>query len=177
MPCQLFRAATAFNNLFFNPAVHMGFDSGPQLVGAEAGSAFPSNLASMTSALSAPLLTDVMFNHQPTSTRNSPGTHASPQRGCNCLKLALGTTWPAAHRLAPGWHVSMMWPEGRSDGEFKREECRRLVWACVAIVAQLSAHSVASLERPETLGHMMFVREPEAVGRVCRPVVITVLFG
>ncbi len=55
-----------------------------------------------------------------------------------------------------------MWPEGMSDGDFKKEECRRLVWSSIVIIANYHAYMNANPEMLLDTSHM-FVREPEGV--------------
>lgn len=88
--------------------------------------------------------------------------HMHRPHGCKCVQLSLGHTWPAIKTLAPAWSASLMWPEGMSDGDFKKEECRRLVWSSIVIIANYHAYMNANPEMLLDTSHM-FVREPEGV--------------
>ncbi|EJF65111.1 hypothetical protein DICSQDRAFT_132648 [Dichomitus squalens LYAD-421 SS1] len=90
--------------------------------------------------------------------------HSSPpshRAGCSCVAVSLGKHWPSVHKLAPSWAGTMMWPEGLTEAEFRREECRRLVWSSVMVIANLHAYTAAV---PDVMigGHAkLIVREPE----------------
>ena len=93
-----------------------------------------------------------------------PVAHSDMPRGCNCSSLALGKTWPSVQRLAPAWRATLTWPEGIPEGEFHREEGRRLVWAAVMIVASRTMYTSAAPD--SILCHQkLFVSEPESVSR------------
>ena len=55
-----------------------------------------------------------------------------------------------------------MWPEGLSEADFKREECRRLVWTCVTVIANVTSYTSATPELQTHFGRL-FVSEPENV--------------
>ncbi|OJT02079.1 hypothetical protein TRAPUB_7495 [Trametes pubescens] len=70
------------------------------------------------------------------------GPSTAPSSGsCNCAKLTISHHWPSVEGMAPGWVGTMMWPTGLSEGEFRKEECRRLVWSSVMLTASLNSYS------------------------------------
>ncbi|KAI0754626.1 hypothetical protein C8Q80DRAFT_1266219 [Daedaleopsis nitida] len=66
---------------------------------------------------------------------------APPQTSCNCASLCLGHTFPSIRGIAPSWAGTLMWPENVSEGELRKEECRRLVWASVMITASMNSYT------------------------------------
>ncbi|KAI0754627.1 hypothetical protein C8Q80DRAFT_1266220 [Daedaleopsis nitida] len=69
------------------------------------------------------------------------GSSTTPlQSSCNCATLSLGHASPSIKGIAPAWAGSLMWPENVSEGEFRKEECRRLVWSSVMMTAGLNSH-------------------------------------
>ncbi|KAI1791304.1 hypothetical protein LXA43DRAFT_945720 [Ganoderma leucocontextum] len=92
-----------------------------------------------------------------------PNNHPSSSQGvgCSCAALSLGQHWPSINALAPSWRGTIMWPEGLSEGEFRREECRRIVWSSVMAVANLNVYTVAHPNSSIPRFENMLVREPE----------------
>ena len=92
------------------------------------------------------------------------GVHPRPHegRGCNCLAVSLGRTWPSVQKLAPSWRATLTWPENLPEGEFAREEARRLVWTAVMAVASRSMYTAATPDNILSHGKL-FVSEPEKV--------------
>ncbi|RPD62664.1 hypothetical protein L226DRAFT_610838 [Lentinus tigrinus ALCF2SS1-7] len=134
----------------FNPAAQLGFmPAGPSI-----GDIITPSLSSTSSSGGS-------TSDSASSPASSDYSHASGQRGCNCLAISLGTAWPPVHNIAPGFASTIMWPEGMAEADFKREECRRLVWTCVMVVANLHAYMAATPDS-NNIGHgNLFVREPE----------------
>ncbi|KAL7281276.1 hypothetical protein ACG7TL_004585 [Trametes sanguinea] len=95
------------------------------------------------------------------STSCSTHVHVpQPQRGCNCAQFSLGKNWPSVKEMAPTWTTTIMWPTNLSEAEFSKEECRRLVWSSVMLIANLNAYaSITPSGIVETAG--LFVREYE----------------
>ena len=60
-----------------------------------------------------------------------------------------------------------MWPEGLSEGEFRRDECRRIVWSSIMAVANLNAYTVAVPDSLIAGFEKLLVREPEKVSACC----------
>ncbi|KAH9846414.1 hypothetical protein C2E23DRAFT_578401 [Lenzites betulinus] len=76
----------------------------------------------------------------PDHTTLAPSTSSLPNK-CDCGKLTIRNHWPSVQGLAPGWEGTLMWPIGLSEGEFRKEECRRLVWSTVMLTASLNSYS------------------------------------
>ncbi|KAI0044523.1 hypothetical protein FA95DRAFT_1562170 [Auriscalpium vulgare] len=83
--------------------------------------------------------------------------HAEPPgASCSCEALSLGRNWPECHEQAPSWIWSPAWNHEWGEGEVRREECRRLSWSAMMLVAGHSSYSSAS----STAGLDMFMIEP-----------------
>ncbi|KAI8993760.1 hypothetical protein BD414DRAFT_480378 [Trametes punicea] len=83
-----------------------------------------------------------------------------PKSGCDCAQFSLGNNWSPVREYAPTWSSSIMWPMGLSEAEFRKEECRRLVWGSVMMIAGLNAYASITPDGViQTSG--IFVREHE----------------
>ncbi|KAN0102410.1 hypothetical protein V8E52_011968, partial [Russula decolorans] len=58
-----------------------------------------------------------------------------PESRCPCDKLSLGSQWPEAHKQVPLWASTPMWNREWSEGEIKKEECRRVRWSALMLVS------------------------------------------
>ncbi|EIW63043.1 uncharacterized protein TRAVEDRAFT_69195 [Trametes versicolor FP-101664 SS1] len=108
----------------------------------------------------------------PGATASSSGHRSSPphthththtnqtERGCDCARLSLKANWPSVKEFAPTWSTTIMWPANLSEAEFRREECRRLVWSSVAMVANMNAYASITPQGIIETG-VLFVREFE----------------
>ncbi|KAH9924623.1 uncharacterized protein BXZ73DRAFT_91217 [Epithele typhae] len=77
---------------------------------------------------------------------------------CNCQDLTIGRSWPSVRGIAPSWMGTPMWPDGFSEAEFRKEECRRLVWASVALTASMNSYvAVLDISTPAPL----WLKNPE----------------
>lgn len=159
----------------FNPAAQLGFVPNltsnafnPQMPMAS-GSNFNENIASMSPGAYSSSPNSSTSSPSPTSSDHSQSSghshsNSSGQHRCNCHALSLGTNWPSVYNIAPALASSIMWPEGLAEGDFKREEARRLVWCCVITVGNLHAYIAATPDSTVSLGHRdIFVRESENV--------------
>ncbi len=63
---------------------------------------------------------------------------------CVCNALTLGHNWRYANDLTPLWLMTPAWAPDASDPEIRKEECRRVVWSSVTLVAGYTSY-VASL--------------------------------
>ncbi|KAI0334960.1 hypothetical protein GY45DRAFT_1317405 [Cubamyces sp. BRFM 1775] len=78
------------------------------------------------------------------ATDASYGFHRRPStgsqhRGCDCARFSLGQHWPTVREFAPAWAATPMWPTNIPEAEFKKEECRRLIWSSVYMIGSLHA--------------------------------------
>ncbi|KAI1789410.1 hypothetical protein LXA43DRAFT_1075379 [Ganoderma leucocontextum] len=90
------------------------------------------------------------------------GPSTTPPTGeCNCGSLTLEKNWPGVHAIAPDWAGTLIWPEDLQDGEFKKEECRRLVWASVMVTASLNAYNSTSNVVHDIQKNQLWIKNPE----------------
>ncbi|OJT13401.1 hypothetical protein TRAPUB_10036 [Trametes pubescens] len=98
-----------------------------------------------------------------THTHAHAHTHSHPpreERGCDCARLSLKANWPSVKEFAPTWATTIMWPANLSEAEFRKEECRRLVWSSVAMIANMNAYASVTPQGIIETG-VLFVREFE----------------
>lgn len=65
----------------------------------------------------------------------APGFLGNTKSSCDCDRYTLKRQWPAVSEIAPSWESTTLWPQVISEGELKKEECRRLVWSSVMLTA------------------------------------------
>jgi len=82
--------------------------------------------------------------------------------GCSCDTLSLGSRWPEAQSQAPGWVATPMWNPEWTEGEIKKEECRRLCWSTLMLVSGQTSFLDAVNWRLQDL----FTVEPSNVGTI-----------
>ena len=74
---------------------------------------------------------------------NGPMPDASAESilgpACDCERYTLQRQWPSVLTIAPKWQSSMMWPHALSEGEMRKEEGRRIVWASI-MISSASTH-------------------------------------
>jgi hypothetical protein len=73
-----------------------------------------------------------------THTRHSgdmPVASPAPSRGCSCIELSHGRVWPHAQEHTPLWLFTPSWNPDWTPAEIQREECRRLVWNTLTLIA------------------------------------------
>jgi len=85
-----------------------------------------------------------------------------PESRCPCEKLSLGSQWPEAHNQVPFWVSTPMWNREWSEGEIKKEECRRVRWSALMLVSGQNSFANAVNWRIQDL----FMVEPSNVGAV-----------
>jgi hypothetical protein len=62
---------------------------------------------------------------------------------CHCDSLSLGFQWPEAQTQVPSWAATPMWNREWTEGEIKKEECRRLCWSTLILVSGQTAYADA----------------------------------
>jgi len=83
---------------------------------------------------------------------------------CRCDELSLGRQWPESHTQVPLWVATPMWNREWSEGDIKKEECRRLCWSALMLV---SGHT--SFANAVNWGHLeLFTAEPSNVRAVSK---------
>lgn len=75
-------------------------------------------------------------------------TSATPQLAptsdaCSCRAQTLGHHWPMAATTVPSWVSTPAWPGGLPESEIQKEECRRLIWSSIQLLAGYNSYSVA----------------------------------
>ncbi|TBU25488.1 hypothetical protein BD311DRAFT_764367 [Dichomitus squalens] len=80
---------------------------------------------------------------------------------CNCASLTLKAHWPGVSGIAPAWAGTLIWPENISEGEFRKEECRRLVWASVMVTASLNAYNSAHNIEADIDKQKLWMKNPD----------------
>jgi hypothetical protein len=78
---------------------------------------------------------------------------------CPCDSLSLGFQWPEAQAQVPLWVATPMWNREWSEGEIKKEECRRLCWSALMLVSGHTSFAAAANWRSLDL----FMVEPSNV--------------
>ncbi|KZP06293.1 hypothetical protein FIBSPDRAFT_842281 [Athelia psychrophila] len=82
----------------------------------------------------------------------SPVTHEA----CDCASLTLGRHWAGAREHTPLWMSTPAWDDNWSEGEFKKETCRRLCWSTVSFVTAISSYTTAR----QAAGLDLYITEP-----------------
>ena len=78
----------------------------------------------------------------------SPNQSPTGQHECSCVAYTLGNNWSHAQDLTPLWLMTPAWNEEASDAEIRKEECRRLVWSAVMMVAGYTSFTAANNVMP-----------------------------
>jgi hypothetical protein len=111
--------------------------------------------------------------HQNSTSMPSPTQHGAPRQQslidtnipesrCPCDKLSLGSQWPEAHKQVPFWVSTPTWNREWSEGEIKKEECRRVCWSSLMLVSGQTSFADAVNWRVQDL----FMLEPSNVGPI-----------
>jgi hypothetical protein len=80
--------------------------------------------------------------------------------GCACDELSLGRQWPEAHRQVPLWVAAPTWNREWTEGEIRKEECRRLCWSTLMLISGHTSYAAAINIRHSS---NFFVMEPSNV--------------
>jgi hypothetical protein len=112
---------------------------------------------SFTSSMSIPSPTQRCAQQQ----QSAVDTTTSGSR-CPCDTLSLVSQWPEAQSQVPGWLTTPMWNPEWTEGEIKKEECRRLCWSTLLLVSGHTSYSDAVNWRLQEL----FMVEPSNVGTI-----------
>lgn len=86
--------------------------------------------------------------HTGTFARHSTGipVELSPpsiSRGCSCFELSHGRVWPYAQEHTPLWMFTPAWRPDWTPMEIRKEECRRLVWSTLTLIAGYTTYRSA----------------------------------
>jgi hypothetical protein len=86
-------------------------------------------------------------HHVPSvKTRSSLGSKDSPQK-CSCIPLPPNANLPADH-YSSTWSYAPPWDNNWTPHEAYKEECRRLCWSALTIVAGYSSQLAAFDKEP-----------------------------
>lgn len=78
--------------------------------------------------------TSQLLHHSPTQAKT--GT-------CTCANLNLGRHWDDASKYVPFWAYTPAWNPAWTDAEIRREECRRLCWNTLLVLAGYTSYRAA----------------------------------
>jgi hypothetical protein len=91
--------------------------------------------------------------------RNSRTEPIMPTEGCNCAALSLGQQWASAFDHTPLWLSTPAWDANWTEGEIRKESCRRLCWSGVILAAGHSSYTTAN----NANGLDLFITDPANV--------------
>ena len=73
--------------------------------------------------------------------------HHAPQQvktgSCPCNNLNLGRHWDDASKYVPFWTFTPAWNPAWTDAEIRKEECRRLCWNTLLVIAGYTSYLAA----------------------------------
>ncbi|THU95763.1 hypothetical protein K435DRAFT_665729 [Dendrothele bispora CBS 962.96] len=76
--------------------------------------------------------------------------------GCSCLSLTLGEHWPSSIQHTPMWANTPAWDSSWSEGDIRKESCRRLCWSAVTLAAGHVFYAMAN----HSQGLDLFIADP-----------------
>jgi hypothetical protein len=95
---------------------------------------------------------------------NPPFSHSSlatsTGSGCDCKSLTLAAHWAPTLEHAPLWAATPTWNSAWSEGEIRKESCRRLCWSSMMLAAGHTSYG-ASVQR--STGIDLFISNPSNV--------------
>ncbi|EGN98357.1 hypothetical protein SERLA73DRAFT_123675 [Serpula lacrymans var. lacrymans S7.3] len=95
----------------------------------------------------------VNYNYSSTQVSTSS---TKVDKGCSCASLSLGQRWSGASEHTPLWLSTPAWDENWTDGEIRKESCRRLCWSALMLTAGHSSYTNSC----NRLGPELFLVEP-----------------
>jgi len=90
----------------------------------------------------------------PDEPRASP--EAANENGCSCQQITLGEHWPSAAEHAPLWGSTPAWDDSWTEGEIRKESCRRLCWSSMILAAGHISYTTAHRSQ----GLDLFISDP-----------------
>ena len=99
----------------------------------------------------------VWFPDEP-QTRDSPDGN---ENGCSCHQITLGEQWSSAAEHAPLWGSTPAWDESWTEGEIRKESCRRLCWSSMNLAAGHISYTTAHRSQ----GLDLFISDPANVSQ------------
>ncbi|PFH53893.1 hypothetical protein AMATHDRAFT_186506 [Amanita thiersii Skay4041] len=76
--------------------------------------------------------------------------------GCSCKAITLAAQWPLAHEHAPLWGPTPAWNSTWTEGEIRKESCRRLCWSSMILAAGHTSYTAAT----RTKSPELFIADP-----------------
>lgn len=104
----------------------------------------------------APRTAPVVSSYPPLHTHHDPAEFVAAQQAgstplqpnvpakCWCANYMLGNMSPDTIELAPLWSHTAGWPAHWTERDIRREECRRLIWSSVILIAGYASYNTAS---------------------------------
>jgi hypothetical protein len=86
-------------------------------------------------------------------------SHRIADNGCNCHRFTLGEHWPSGNDYAPMWGSTPAWDEAWSEGDIRKESCRRLCWSSMILAAGHISYTTAHGSQ----GLDLFIADPANV--------------
>lgn len=86
-------------------------------------------------------------------------SHRVADNGCNCLRFTLGKHCPSSSDYAPMWGLTPAWDEDWSEGDIRKESCRRLCWSSMILAAGHISYTTAQRSQ----GLDLFIADPANV--------------
>jgi hypothetical protein len=86
-------------------------------------------------------------------------SHRVADKGCNCRRFTLGEHCPSANDYAPMWNSTPAWDETWSEGDIRKESCRRLCWSSMILAAGHISYTTAHRSQ----GLDLFIADPANV--------------
>ena len=97
----------------------------------------------------------------PSNLRHSLQSPVQPpsKTGCSCQLMTLSGCWPQSREHVPLWASTPAW-NSSSEGEIRKESCRRLCWSSMMLAAGHASYTTA--HRSSALN--LFISDPANVG-------------
>ena len=108
--------------------------------------------------------THSFYNTRPESVAHEQPSPAA-KTSCDCITFTLGHSWGMVHEFAPLWDMTPTWQSEWTEGDIRKEECRRLVWSSVMLTAGHSSYTAAS---PDMETQQLFLMDPRNVSLSAR---------
>lgn len=86
--------------------------------------------------------------------------HVATGDGCSCHTMTLNDHWPEGKDHVPLWALTPAWSATWSEGEIRKESCRRLCWSSMILAAGHASYTTAH-RSTHTLN--LFISDPANV--------------
>lgn len=85
--------------------------------------------------------------------------YAANENGCSCQQITLGERWSSAAEHVPLWGSTPAWDHSWTEGEIRKESCRRLCWSSMILAAGHISYTTAHRSK----GLDLFISDPANV--------------